>query len=71
MNQFSCSSPLRVKNFLFTSSGSHPASYPIGIGNFLQGVKPAGAVADNSLPIIAEAKKTLIYAFPPLYALMT
>jgi hypothetical protein len=47
-----------------TGSGAYPVSYPMGIGGFSQGVKPAGCEADHSLLSSAEVKNR--GAIPPL-----
>jgi len=39
-----------------TGSGSHPASYPMGIRGSFSGVKRPGREADHSSPPIAEFK---------------
>jgi hypothetical protein len=63
-----------VKNFLFhvvhTSSGAHPASYPVGTGGFSPGVKQLEREADHSPPTSAEVKKMWIYTSTPPYAFM-
>jgi hypothetical protein len=67
-------SPSRVKSFLHfiqTSSGAHPASYPMGMGGFSPGgVKRQGPEADHSPPASAMDKKIWIYTFVPPYAFM-
>jgi hypothetical protein len=40
---------------------AHPASYPVGTGRSLSGVKRLGREADHSPPTSAEVKKTSIY----------
>jgi hypothetical protein len=40
-----------------TGSGAHPASYPVGTGDSLLGVKRLGHEADQSPPTGAEVKK--------------
>jgi hypothetical protein len=47
-----------------TSSGAHPASYPMGTGGSFPGVKWQGHEADHSLPSSAEVKNG--GAIPPL-----
>jgi hypothetical protein len=44
-----------------TSSGAHPASYPMGPGALSTGVKRQGREADHSPPTNAEVKKTWVY----------
>jgi hypothetical protein len=41
--------------FLFTT-GTHPASYPVGTGGSFPGVKRSGRKADHSSPSSAEVK---------------
>jgi len=41
-----------------TGSGSRTASYPMGTGGFLPGVKRQGRKADHSPPSSAEVKNT-------------
>jgi hypothetical protein len=42
--------------FLFSGSGAHTASYPVGTGGWLPGVKRPGREADHSPPSSAEIK---------------
>jgi hypothetical protein len=39
-----------------TGSGAHPASYPMGAGEFFPGVKRPGCEADHSSPANADVK---------------
>jgi hypothetical protein len=44
-----------------TSSGAHPASYPVGTGDYFSGgIKCPGCEGDHSPPISAEVKKIWI-----------
>jgi hypothetical protein len=51
-------SPLEV---IQTSSGAHPASYPMGSGAPTPGVKQPGSEPDHSPPTSAEVKNMWIY----------
>jgi hypothetical protein len=70
-----CSSPGRVKNFLF-STASRPALGPTQPpiqwvpGALSPGVKRQEREADHSPPISAEVKKMWIYTSTPSYAFM-
>jgi hypothetical protein len=57
----------RVESFLHvvqTSSGAHPASYPMVTGGSFSGGK-AVSEADHSPPTSAEVKKTWLYTSTP------
>jgi hypothetical protein len=59
--------PFRDKSFLHsiqTSSGAHPASYPVGTGVLSPGAKSPGREADHSPPSNAKVKNG--GAIPPL-----
>jgi hypothetical protein len=71
--QFSCSNPGSVKNFLHdvqTGSGAHRTSYSMGTVGSFSGVKRPGREADHSPPASAEVKKMWIYISTPTYAFM-
>jgi hypothetical protein len=59
-----------------TSSGAHPASYPMGNEGFFQGVKRQEHKADHSTPSSAEVKKggaiaPLPYMSLPLHGIIS
>jgi hypothetical protein len=68
------SSPIRVKNFLISTS-SRPALGPTQFHiqwvpeAISAGVKRSGCEADHSLPISTEVKKMRIYTFTPPHTL--
>jgi hypothetical protein len=69
------SSPVSVKNFLFSTSfrsALGPTQPPIKWvpGALFPGVKRPGREADQSLPTSAEVKKMWIYTSTPPYAFM-
>jgi hypothetical protein len=51
-------------------SGVHLASYPVGTGALIPGVKRRGLEAEHSSPTSAEVKKTWIYTSTPTYVFM-
>jgi hypothetical protein len=53
-----------------TGSGVHLASFPMGTGGFLPGVKSPGRKADHSPSTSAEIKNTWTYTSIPLYSFM-
>jgi hypothetical protein len=55
---------------LFTCSGVHPTSYPMGTEGSFPGVKRPGREGDHSPPATAEVKKMWIYTFTTPYAFM-
>jgi hypothetical protein len=46
--------PFSLRHRVQTASGAHPASYPVGTGEFFPGVKGTGREADHSSPSSAE-----------------
>jgi hypothetical protein len=53
-----------------TGSGAHPASYPMGTGNYFSEVKRQVHEADHSRPTSAEVKKMWTYISTPPHAFM-
>jgi hypothetical protein len=54
-----------------TSSGLHPASYPMGTGDSFPEVKRPGGEADHSPPSSVEVRNTWSYTSTFPYAFMT
>jgi hypothetical protein len=68
--------PAGSRNFslhhcVHTSSGPHPASYPVGTRGSYLGVKRPGREADHSFPSSAKVKNMWSYTSPPQYASMS
>jgi hypothetical protein len=61
---------ISVLQVVQTTSGVHPASYPVGTGDSSQGVKRPWSEADHSPPTSAEVKKIWIYTSTPPYTFM-
>jgi hypothetical protein len=53
-----------------TGSGTHPASYKLGMTALSPGVKRPVREADQSPPISVEIKNTWIYTLTPPYIFM-
>jgi hypothetical protein len=64
-------SRISLLHVLWTGSGTHPASYPMGTGASFPGGKAAGALSwPLTSPASAEDKKMWIYTSTPPYAFM-
>jgi hypothetical protein len=59
-----------VHHSIQTSSGAHPASYPVGTRVLSVGVQWPGYEANHSLPSSAEVKNAWSYISMPLYVCM-